>query len=210
MPNVHPQSPFSTIAPDNLSTTGKIPVRTEERIMELVFVSCSFLLSGLLFFYFDNTKEKLMSPALNRDGVRADTPYRHAFLFSRMPHTAKESWPPAAVLPEQFYAKPEDKTVSQGIQALMHAVLDDALWMWKKQFLTTGRKTQRLAREAEEWFFSEDESWPFSFVNICASLGLDPSYIRRGIHQWQRRPPVRASRAKGHPVFVNRSCKLAA
>lgn len=51
MPNVHPKSPRSTIAPDNLSTTGKTPVRTEERIMELVFVSCSFLLSGLLFFF---------------------------------------------------------------------------------------------------------------------------------------------------------------
>lgn len=151
-----------------------------------------------------------MSPAMNLDDIHADTPRRHAFLFSCIPQTTKESLPPAAVLPEQFYSKPGDQAVSQGVQALMHAVLDDALWTWKKQFITKGRRAQRLAREAEEWFFNEDESWPFSFVNICEALGLDPSYIRRGIHQWRRRPPVRASRAKGHPVFVTRSCKLAA
>jgi hypothetical protein len=151
-----------------------------------------------------------MSPTMYRDDVQADTPHRHAFPFSYIPQTTKESLPPAAVLPEQFYPKPEDKAVSQGIQALMHAVLDDALWTWKKQFITKGRRAQRLAREAEEWFFSENDSWPFSFVNVCEALGLDPAYIRRGIHQWRHRPPASASRAKGHPVFVTRSCKLAA
>jgi hypothetical protein len=151
-----------------------------------------------------------MSLAMDTDDFQLDAPHRRPFLFSQIPQTTKESLPPAAVLPEQFYTAPESKAVSQGIQALMHAVLDDALWTWKKQFVTNGRKARRLAREAEEWFFSENESWPFSFVNVCEALGLDPAYIRRGIHQWQHRPPARASRAKGHPVFVNRSCKLAA
>lgn len=151
-----------------------------------------------------------MSPAMYIDDFRADAPHCHSFLFAQILQTTKESLPPVAVLPEQFYTKPEDKAVSQGIQALMRAVLDDALWTWKKQFITKGRRAQRLAREAEEWFFSENDSWPFSFVNICEALGLDPAYIRQGIRQWRHHPPALLSRAKGHPVFVTRSCKLAA
>jgi hypothetical protein len=51
MPNVRAQSQLSTIAPDSPSIIGEKPVRTEERLVEIVFVSCSFLLSGLLFFF---------------------------------------------------------------------------------------------------------------------------------------------------------------
>ena len=151
-----------------------------------------------------------MSSAIHRNNFQTEASHQDVFSFSFLAQTTKESLTPAAVLPEQFYPQLEDKAVSQSIQALMHAVLDDALWTWKKQFITKERRVQRLAREAEEWFFSEDESWPFSFVNICEALGLDPAYIRRGIRHWQRRLPVSTSRAKGHPVFVKRSCKLAA
>jgi hypothetical protein len=51
MNSVHIQSQLSTIAPDSPPTTTEQPVKTEERVMEIVFVSCSFLLSGLLFFF---------------------------------------------------------------------------------------------------------------------------------------------------------------
>jgi hypothetical protein len=140
----------------------------------------------------------------------SDTPHRYPLLSSHTSQTTKEILLPAAVLPEQFYTKPGGKAVSQSIQALMHAILDDALWTWKKQFITKGRRTQRLANEAEAWFFSENDSWPFSFVNICEALGLDPTYIRQGIRQWRRHPPALASRANSRPVSGNRSCKLAA
>lgn len=33
------------------------------------------------------------------------------------------------------------------------------------------------------WFRSAAES-PFSFVYVCQTLGLDPSYLRRGILSW--------------------------
>lgn len=89
----------------------------------------------------------------------------------------------AAVMPEQFYDRIAPTAALHGVLALMHAVLDDALWTWKKQFIAKGRRDQRLAREAEEWFFNENDSWPFSFVNICEALGLDPAYIRQGIRQ---------------------------
>jgi hypothetical protein len=81
----------------------------------------------------------------------------------------------------------------------MCAVLDDALHCFQQQFVKCGQRAERLAREAEEWMFSEDTTWPFSFVNICRQLGLEPAYIRRGLKQWKHgrpaEPPPRRQRS---------------
>jgi len=69
--------------------------------------------------------------------------------------------------------------------ALMRAVLADALDCFQKQFRSGEREDQRLAQEAEEWFFSDDYNCLFSFVHICAVLGLDPEYVRRGLKRWR-------------------------
>ena len=155
-------------------------------------------------------KEFCMSTALQDNARHSQTSSRRLPLLLDEEHASAESLPSAAVLPEQFYNLIAPPAAGHGVRALMHAVLDNALWYWRKQFTTTNRREQRLAREAGEWIFSEDVSWPFSFVNICEALGLDPAYMRQGIRQWQQRPPARAARAKGHPVFVNRFGKLAA
>jgi hypothetical protein len=80
--------------------------------------------------------------------------------------------PSDAVLPAQFYSLPDSAYKTRGESALMYAVLDDAINCFQKQFAMRGRLAQRLAREAEEWLFSNDRSWPFSFVNIwpCGSV----------------------------------------
>ena len=57
---------------------------------------------------------------------------------------------------------------------LMYAVLQDAIHCFQGQATRNVPDTQRLAREAEEWVFSDDVDWPFSFLNICVVLGLDP------------------------------------
>ena len=95
----------------------------------------------------------------------------------------------AAVLPVQFFSTSDRSYTECGAVALMRAVLEDALRCVAKQFSHRGRRPQRLAREAEAWFFANDEHWPFAFVNICAVLGLDPEYVRRGLTRWclQRR-----------------------
>jgi len=59
----------------------------------------------------------------------------------------------------------------------MYAVLEDAFLCIHKQFETEQRFVQR-AREAEDWFFSDDSRRLFSFVSVCDALGLDPKYIR--------------------------------
>lgn len=95
--------------------------------------------------------------------------------------------PPAAVLPEQFYSAPVNVYSSRGEIALMRAVLEDAIECFQKQSLKSGRRAQRLAREAEEWLFKDDQRWPFSFLNVCDVLGVDSAYIRRGLKQWREK-----------------------
>ncbi len=67
--------------------------------------------------------------------------------------------------------------------ALMYAVLEDAFFCFQKQFETEQRFVRR-AREAEDWFFSDDSRWLFSFVSVCHALGLEPKYIRKKLKHW--------------------------
>ena len=98
---------------------------------------------------------------------------------------ANQLLPSAAVLPEQFYSSPRTGESQRGEVALMQAVLEDAIVCFQKQFVREGRRVLRLAQEAEEWFAADDLHWPFSFINVCAVLGLEPDYIRRGLKQWR-------------------------
>jgi hypothetical protein len=107
-----------------------------------------------------------------------------------------------AVAPEQFFSAQDRSYTERGEVALMRAVLEDALQCVAKQFSHRGRRPQRLAREAEAWFFADDEHWLFAFVNICAVLGLDPGYVRRGLTRWrlQRRTASLMSSPQAAPL----------
>lgn len=85
------------------------------------------------------------------------------------------------ILPEQFYRPPDNAHHSPGVAALMCAVLAEALDCFLKGMSAEGQRAQRLAAEAEQWFFTDDHRWPFSFVNVCATLGLEPEYLRLGL-----------------------------
>lgn len=100
---------------------------------------------------------------------------------------ANQLLPTAAVLPEQFYTRPTRCVAQHGEVALMRAVLEDAIHCFQKQFVRKGPRVLRQAREAEEWLAAADSRWPFSFVNICAVLGLEPEYVRLGLKQWRER-----------------------
>ncbi len=73
--------------------------------------------------------------------------------------------------------------------ALMRAVLEDALVCFQRQFETERRRVQRVAWEAEEWLFSDDSHWLFSFVSVCAVLGLEPESIRQELKRRSQSPP---------------------
>ena len=117
---------------------------------------------------------------------------------------------PDAVLPEQFYGPPRGASRAQSEVALMRAVLDDAITCYQKQFVTNTQRERRLAKEAEAWFFDNDERWPFSFVNVCRALELEPEYLRRGLKRWCQRPPAESHRKQRHTVATRRLFRIAA
>ena len=84
---------------------------------------------------------------------------------------------------EAFNARPSLGT-TYAEAALMCAVLEDAVDCFQKQFSRTTARAKQLGREAERWLFSDDPSWPFSFVSICNVLELCPQYIRQGLKRW--------------------------
>jgi hypothetical protein len=78
--------------------------------------------------------------------------------------------------------------------ALRRAVLEDALACVDRRNETARRWVQR---EAERWLFSDDAQGIFSYVSVCAVLGLEPQSVRQALRcrspsHPKRRQPSRA------------------
>ena len=82
---------------------------------------------------------------------------------------------------------------------LMFAVMEDAVLCFQKYSPARNHREARLFGEAESWIFESDSDWWFSFENICAHLGLDADYIRRGLMRGHRTRAAKAAarRAEG-------------
>src|SRR5262249_43092107 len=83
---------------------------------------------------------------------------------------------PDLVLPDQLAAPRRDSLVS-GERALMLAVLEDAIRCLEAP-AARGASTEREARNARHWVTARPSAWPFSFVNICETLGIEPVRLR--------------------------------
>jgi hypothetical protein len=80
---------------------------------------------------------------------------------------------------------------------LVLAILEEAVRSYQHYAFATNRRGRRLFGETCEWFDSHDNTWIFSFENICYALDLDPDHIREGLTRWRqeqarRRPAVAA------------------
>jgi hypothetical protein len=94
---------------------------------------------------------------------------------------------PDVLLAEQYIENFRRKTPLEPEKALLLAVLEDGVRCFQDNIFPRNRKKQMLFEEAEAWLFSDESNEIFSFASICALLGFDPSYIRRGLRQWQER-----------------------
>jgi len=92
---------------------------------------------------------------------------------------------PDTMLPTQFFGRLRQKAQQDGEHRLMVAVLEDAVNCFQKQLNARDPKARQLYLDAEEWITSTDQSWFFSFVNVCQTLDLDPDYIRAGLLAWR-------------------------
>jgi hypothetical protein len=106
---------------------------------------------------------------------------------------------PETVLPSQFFERFQIDATLQPEKRLMLAVLEDAVGTFQKNATAPGRRGRRLFAEAEEWFTSSENEWPFAFENICEALGLEPGYVRSGLRRWRD-----AQRSEGESAKVLR------
>lgn len=73
-----------------------------------------------------------------------------------------------------------------GHEALMRAVLVDALKVYERGFDTKDVVRRKEAREVAAWVAIDDHEWPFSFVNVCTCLGVDPDCLRAELHRMRK------------------------
>ena len=77
------------------------------------------------------------------------------------------------------------KTIREGEERLMFAVLENAVEYFQKYVLARKPSGKQLFQEAEEWFLDKENEALYSFENICETLGLHPDPIRKGLMVWK-------------------------
>jgi hypothetical protein len=69
---------------------------------------------------------------------------------------------------------------------LMLAILEDAVVCFQKNLYARTAKKRTEFEEAEAWILSDNDTALFSFESICATLGIEPGYLRRGLVAWRK------------------------
>jgi hypothetical protein len=95
------------------------------------------------------------------------------------------------------YFEGRRKSALEPEKELVLALIEDAVFCFKKYLESKREKEQRLFEDAETWFFDDDRQWPLSFLNVCDLLSLDPGYLRGGLLRWKKQklgaaPPTKA------------------
>ena len=70
---------------------------------------------------------------------------------------------------------------------LRRGVLEDAVHNYLRYYGNKRIKEQNLLNDLKKWFNSDDVNWPYSFVNICNVLNLEPDYLRRGLARYEKK-----------------------
>ena len=79
------------------------------------------------------------------------------------------------------------KTPLEPEKQLLLAILEDALACYRKNIFARTAKKRTVYRDAEEWIFATDDERFLGFESVCGALGIEPSYLRRGLVEWKRR-----------------------
>jgi hypothetical protein len=92
------------------------------------------------------------------------------------------------ILRDQYFATFRRSEHLEPERALLMAILEDAIHCYRKYRAARDRAGRERFREAAQWIMEEGDDWLFSFANVCALLGLDPQYIRRGVRELSASP----------------------
>ena len=85
----------------------------------------------------------------------------------------------------QYAETIQRKTPLEPERLLLLALLEDALSCYRKYLFARTAKRQTEFREAEAWIFDTEDNRFISFENVCGILGIEPSYLRRGLREWK-------------------------
>ena len=114
----------------------------------------------------------------------------------RTPEALADLFTPDIVLPEQFIQGARRDSFISGEKALMLAVLEDGIRCFQEHLRNPRSNPRMLSQEAEAWIKAVDYDWPFSFHNVCETLGIDADALRGALLTWkaQRLADVRRAR----------------
>jgi hypothetical protein len=113
-------------------------------------------------------------------------------------HDMGKLFEPDTLLPTQFYAMFKNSQYREPERRLMVAILEDAVSCLLTDLHRGNLRQRKQYEEAKAWVTMDEESeWIFSFKNICEVLGMDPSYLRRGLIR-----PITSSRIRSSSVIV--------
>ena len=93
----------------------------------------------------------------------------------------------------EFYER-DDREIEPE-KRLMLAILEDAVWCFKKYlFAPENSRNEYEFRGAEDWILDKNNEWLFSFNNICDTLGFNSSYIRHGLMRFKEKQMLNGRR----------------
>ena len=76
-------------------------------------------------------------------------------------------------------------TINQMIETaqkeLAAGVLNQAVYDLRRYRSANSKVGQEVYLDVYRWITANDFSWPFSFLNVCKSLGLMPEVVRGGL-----------------------------
>ena len=100
-------------------------------------------------------------------------------------HMIIDGWVSIDPADEAILERVYKKTLREGEERLMLAVLESAVEYFQKYVLARNPRGKQLFQEAEEWFLDNDGETLFSFESICETLGLNPDHIRKALMVWK-------------------------
>jgi len=107
-------------------------------------------------------------------------------------------WEPAMLLPSQVNTnhgrmhRPELHLVSAIFEDALNCVLHNV-------GAGRGRKRREFL-EACDWFWSDDQEWPFAFANICDLLAIDGAAVRETLRAYVAAKHDQSGLPAGYPA----------
>ena len=101
------------------------------------------------------------------------------------PESLADLFAPDVVLPAQFFEGARRDSLASGEKALMLAVLEDGIRCFQEHLRNPRSNPRLLSQQAEGWIRAIDYEWPFSFNNVCETLGINPGALRAALLDWK-------------------------